>query len=117
MSYLWQNFSEKTRVTPEQRSHGDPTVSKKMRTPRCAQYDHKHHRSSAVASPVDAVGSHRMPNAVALCSNKSPVGSNSHAEQYGLLQCNRSSAGVHKGRCANVVVVLGIFTEIVRCSL
>ena len=38
------------------------------------------------------------------------------AMQYGLLQQNSSSMGGHKGRCANVVVIRGICTEIVRRS-
>ena len=33
---------------------------KKCRTPSCAHYERKHHRSNAVASPVD-VGLHRTP--------------------------------------------------------
>ena len=39
-----------------------PRRPKKCRTPRCAQYERKHHRSNAVASPLDAVGSHRTPS-------------------------------------------------------
>ena len=58
-------ISIKTPVTPGQHSHGDPTSKKKCRSPRCAQYDRKHLRSNAVASPVDVVGSHRTPTDVA----------------------------------------------------
>ena len=39
-----------------------PRRPKKCRTPRCAQYERMHHRSNAVASPLDAVGSHRTPS-------------------------------------------------------
>ena len=45
-------FAIKTRHTItafSRRSHG---VEEKYRTPRCANYDRKHHRSNAVASPV-----------------------------------------------------------------
>ena len=56
-------IAAKTTVTPEQRSQGDPKASKKnverRGVHRCAQYDRKHLPSSAVASPVDAVRSHR----------------------------------------------------------
>ena len=33
-----------------------PRCPKNCRTPRCAQYERKHHRSNAVASPLDTVG-------------------------------------------------------------
>ena len=53
----------KTPVTPKQHSHGDPMASgKKSGMPRCAQYDGKHRRSNAVASPIDTVRSHRTQN-------------------------------------------------------
>ena len=58
--YIFFLDSTSTPVTPEQRSHGDPTASKKKnRSPRCAQYDRKHLHSKAVASQVDPVGSQR----------------------------------------------------------
>ena len=46
-----------TRAAFSRGSHG---VKEKSRTPRCVQYNRKHRRSNAVASPVDVVGSHRM---------------------------------------------------------
>ena len=42
----------RTRAAVSRRSH---RIQEKCRTPRCVQYDRKHHRSKAVASPVDAV--------------------------------------------------------------
>ena len=48
-----------TRAAFSRRFHG---VLEKCGTPRCAQYDRKHRRSNAVASPLDAVGSHRTPS-------------------------------------------------------
>ena len=47
-----------TRAMFSRRTH---SVQEKCRTPRCAQYNRKHHRSIAVASAVDTVGSHRTP--------------------------------------------------------
>ena len=41
-------------------------VKEKCRSPRCVQYDHKHLRSNAVVSPVNAVGSQRTPTDDAL---------------------------------------------------
>ena len=86
-SYLGlQSRLPKFPVTPEQRSHGDPTASKKNSKRRDASSTFlKHHCSNAVESPVDAVRSHRTQNdsahfelakknAVARRSNKSTVG-------------------------------------------
>ena len=53
-----EQYATKTPITPEQRSHGDPTVSKKNADCRSGC---KPLGSNTVASPVDAVGSHRMP--------------------------------------------------------
>ena len=56
-------------------------------------------KTNAVAKPLleSAVGSLYM---VAI------------ATQYGLQQCSKTSAGAHKGRCANGVVIRGIYTKI-----
>ena len=102
-----------------------PRRPKKMQNARCAQYERMHHRSNAVASPLDAVGSHRTQSdgahfehtqnkhrhpAFARRPNRAQRGHRkvTIAAQYGLLQRNRSSAGkhsAHRGRRANALVV------------
>ena len=39
-----------------------PRRPNKMKNAEVRQYERKHHRSNAVASPLDAVGSHRTPS-------------------------------------------------------
>ena len=48
-------------VTSEQRSHSDPTASKKIQIIKARVDDYKYLHSNALASPVDPVGPHRLP--------------------------------------------------------
>ena len=63
---LRTSFTVDVRFKPLSHQGGVLTViprrPKKCRTPRCAQYERMHHHSNAVASPLDAVGSHRTPS-------------------------------------------------------
>ena len=72
-------------------------------------------KSNAVASPVDAVGSHRTPN-----DGKRFESAQTNAVVVRSLTTQkelREVAGAHKGRFANAVVAHTVCTEIVRSSL
>ena len=64
---IWASLREKlSLVVPLSHQGGVLTViprcPENCRTPRYAHYERKHHRSNAVASPLDMVGSHRPPS-------------------------------------------------------
>ena len=69
-----------------------PRRPEKCRTPRCAQYERKHHRSNAVASPLDAVGSHRTPSDGAHFEHTQ----NKHRRSVFARRPNRAQRGHHK---------------------